>query len=127
MRARRRWRLALCASPAERRVDDQIDFPGFDQVHDIGSAFVDLEDTLRVDSGSFESRSRAARGEQAKTERGQLFTERAQVLFVAVVYTEKHRAFAGQTLPGGELRLGKGLTIRSRNAHDFASGAHLRS
>src|SRR5206468_9394365 len=51
---------------AERRVDDQIDFPGFDQVHDIGSAFVDLEDTLRVDSGSFESRSRAARGEQVK-------------------------------------------------------------
>src|SRR5215472_9199358 len=112
---------------AERRVDDQIDFSGFDQIHDIGAAFVDLEDRLRVDPGSFESRSRATRGEQAKTERSQLLAERAQVPFVAVVDTEKHRAFAGQTLAGGELRLGKGLTIGSRNAHDFAGRAHLGS
>src|SRR6516225_4868178 len=112
--------VANCGSPdrflvierfaAERRVDDQIDFSGFDQVDDIGAAFVDLEHGLRLNPGGFESRSRATRGEQAKTERSKFFAERAQVLLVAVVYTEEHRAFAGQTLPGSELRLGKGLT-----------------
>src|SRR5207237_10233070 len=92
---------------------------------DIVPALVDFENRLRLNSGCFERRSGAARGQQAKTERGKLFAKRADVFFVPIVHAEKYRALARQALPGGKLRFGKSLPVGSRDAHHFAGGTHF--
>ena len=48
---------------AERSVDDEVDFAGFDQVDDIRTAFVDLVDGFDFDTRAGESGRGAARGD----------------------------------------------------------------
>ena len=57
----------------------------------------------------------------------QFLAERGEVLFVAVIDTEKNRAFTRQALSGSELRFCERQSVRRGNAHDFARRAHLRA
>src|SRR5271169_63305 len=57
---------------AERRVDDQIDLAGLDEVNDVGAAFIHLEDGLGWNPGRFERSGRAARRKQRETKIVQL-------------------------------------------------------
>src|SRR5690242_17640722 len=52
---------------AQRRIDDQIDLAGLDEVNDIGPAFVYFEDAFGFDACSVQSSSGAASGGELKT------------------------------------------------------------
>src|SRR5213075_3357159 len=93
--------------------------------HNVGPAFIDLENRFGLNTRGFESCGRTPRGEQPKAQRGKFLAKRGQLLFVAIVYAEKHGALARQALPRGKFLLGKSLTIRSRDSHDFALRTHL--
>src|SRR5580692_7938988 len=110
---------------AERRVDDQVDLAGFDEVNDVGPALVYFEDGFCWNPCSFECRGGTAGSEQPEAKLVKLFSERAKVSLVAIVDAEKNRAFARQPLSRSELRFREGQTIGSGNTHHFARRSHL--
>src|SRR5580692_10374373 len=110
---------------AERRVDDQVDLAGFDEVNDVGPALVYFEDGFCWNPCSFECRGGTAGSEQPEAKLVKLFSERAKVSLVAIVDAEKNRAFARQPLSRSELRFREGQTIGSGNTHHLARRPHL--
>src|SRR5205807_9212595 len=78
-----------------------------------------------LDAGGFQRRRSSSSGKQVKTERRQLFSKGSQMLLVTVVHAEKDRTLARQALSRRKLRLCERLSVRCRNSHDFACGAHL--
>jgi len=106
--------------------DHQIDFACFHQVHNVWPAFVYFENGFGFDAGGFQRRAAVPRvGQQAKTQRRELFSECPQMFLVTVVYAEEHRALARKALPRGKLGLRERLSIRGGNSHDLAGRAHL--
>src|SRR3984957_20743686 len=97
---------------AQRRVDDQVDVAGFDEIDDIRPALVHLEDGFCWNACGFECGGGASCGKQQETEIMQLFPERAEVLLVAVVDTQKNRALARKALPGSELCFRERQSVR---------------
>src|SRR5262249_9768323 len=113
--------------PSERCIDDQIDLAGFDQIHDVGAAFVDLEHRLRFNASRTQRRRGSARSGKLEVERRQFSANRNKVLFVAIVHAEKYRALARQALARGELRFGEREAVGCGDAHHLARGAHFRA
>src|SRR5215470_8760602 len=82
----------------ERRVDDQIDFSRFHQINDVRSPFVYLKNGLRFNSCA-EKRGRGSPcSNELEAEGFKFLAKPDNVPFVAVVYADKHRTFAWQTL-----------------------------
>src|SRR5580704_15146596 len=110
---------------AKRGVDDQIDFSGFDEVDDIGTAFVDLEDFVAGNAGSPESGAGAASGDELEAESDKFLAEHTDIALVAVIHANKDGAAARKFLTRGELGFGESLAVVAGDAHDFAGGAHF--
>src|SRR6266852_4943325 len=109
----------------EGSVDHEIDLALFHQVHNIRPAFVYFEYRIGLDACGFQRGSGSTRREQTKTQRRQLFSKCSELLFVTVIHAEKNGTLARQALPRRKLRLRKRLSVRCRNSHYFARGAHL--
>src|SRR5437879_8700609 len=110
---------------AERRIDDDVHLTGFDQVHDLRAAFVDLVNRFGLNAGALEHCGGAARRYQPETERRKLLRQWQDLALIAVVHAQEERSFARQALAGGKLRLSKGLAEIFRDGHDLAGRAHL--
>src|SRR6266481_604794 len=103
----------------EGRVDHQVDFACFHQVHNVWPAFVYFENWFGFDAGGFQRSRGSASGQQSKTEGRELFSECPQMFLVTVVDTEEHRPLARKALPRGKLGLRKRLSIRGGNSHNL--------
>src|SRR6202007_3075640 len=66
-------------------------------------------------------------GDKSEAEGDEVIAKRANAAFIAVVHADEDSAAAGELLPGGQLRLGKGLAVIGGEAHDFAGGTHFRA
>src|SRR5258707_6918910 len=111
----------------EGRVDHQIDFARFHQVHNVGAALVYFENGFGFDAGGFQRSRGSASGQQSKTQRRELPSECPQMVLVTVVDTEEDRPLARQALPRGKLGLRERLSTTARNSHTFAGRTHLRT
>src|SRR5947209_9847982 len=103
---------------AERRIDDDVHLTGFDQVHDIRTAFVDLVNRFGLNAGAPERRGGAARRYQPETARRKLLRPWHDLALIAVVHAQEERSFETQALARGKLRLSKGLAEILRDGHD---------
>src|SRR5437879_6835562 len=88
---------------AERRIDDDVHLTGFDQVHDIGAAFVDLVNRFGLNAGALERRGGAACRYQPETERRKLLRQRQDLPLIAGGHAQEERSVARQQSAGGEL------------------------
>ena len=100
---------------AKGRIDDEVHFSCFHEIHDIGPAFIHLVNSFdRNASGSNRSRS-AACGDQLQPSAPQILRKSRDMTLIVVVDAQKDDALPRQLLPRRQLRLRKRQPERRRN------------
>src|SRR3989442_2917630 len=89
---------------AERRIDDDVHLTGFDQVHDIRAAFVDLVNRFGLNAGALERCGGAARRYQPETERRQLLCQWQGPAPISVAHAPAEPSLSRPALCRGQLR-----------------------
>ena len=100
---------------------------GFDQVHDVGPAFVHFEHFVAGDAGGVQRRGGAARGDQFESQ-GDKFLASGTMWRLSRSFTlRKIVPLRGRLCPAASCALANASPKDVRDAHHFAGGAHLRA
>ena len=101
-------------------VDDELEAAGFQKIDGVGTAFVDFENGLAREAGSFEGDRSATGGEEREAELVELAGDFDGGGFIAIVDADEERAGIGDGRSRSQLSLAESLAEAFANAHDFA-------
>src|ERR1017187_6771274 len=110
---------------AVRRVDDELDAVGFDQIDWVGAALFYFVDAIHYQAGFFELVGGAVGGYQFEAHVDEAAGDFNYSGLVVVGDADEDGALRGELLAGGELRFGERFAEVVGYAHDFSGGAHL--
>src|SRR5271155_3748047 len=106
-----------------RRVDNQLDAIGLDQIDGVGTALFYFVDALDRQSGFFENVGSAVRGHEFESHVDEAMRDLYHGGLVMVGDADEYGPFDGQFLTGGDLGFGEGFTEIVGYAHDFSGGS----
>ncbi len=112
---------------ARRSVDDQVDLPVLDQVHDIRPSLVDFINYFHGDPVLGKGFARPAGGHDLKSKVLELFSDKDNGPLILILHADEDFTLLGKELPGSQLGLGKSDPESMIDAHDFARGFHFRA
>ena len=108
-----------------RRIDDELDAVGFDQIDGVGSSLFYFVDAIDYEVGFFEFVGGAVCGYEFETHIDETARDFGDSGLVMVGDADEDGALCGEFLAGGELRFGEGFAKIVGYTHDLSGRTHL--
>ena len=112
---------------AESGVDDELNFPVHDGIHNVWPAHRNLVDHPAGNAVVFKINSGSACGYQGESDLIKLSGYNQRTWFIPILDADKDRTVKRQILTCAKLGFGIGRSQIFINAHDFTGGFHLRA
>jgi len=110
---------------AVRRIDDQLNAIGLDQIDGVRASFFDFVDAIDGETRLFQNVGGTVSGNQLESHVDEAARDFDDVRLVVIGDADEERALRRQLLSRGDLRFGKSFAEIVGDTHDFSGGAHF--